>query len=120
MKTFEQQREELTELKQKIELKLSQLDLVKELLLLLDHSKIKYPEPDFTKFQETGGVRFYPVQGYNQNKLYLTWYACQDQIEFHVPSLWEESGESHDQVNFEEFARFLKNNQQRYIQNNDK
>jgi hypothetical protein len=115
MKTFEKQREELTELEQKTKAKLAQLSLVKNWLGLLDHSEIRYPEPDFTKFQETGGVRFYPVQGYNQNKLYLTWYACRDKIEFYIPSLWEESGESHDQVTFEEFAMFLKNNQERYI-----
>lgn len=115
MKTVEQQRTELTDLEQKIKVKLAQLGLVKNWLGLLDHNKIRYPEPDFTRFMEIGCVRFYPVSGYNQNKLYLVWYAHGDQVEFHIPSLWEESGESHDQVSFEEFAKFLRDNQERYV-----
>jgi hypothetical protein len=119
MKTVEQQRTELVELEQKTKVKLAQLGLVKNWLGLLDHSKIRYPEPDFTRFMEIGGVRFYPVQGYNQNKLYLVWYVVGDQVEFHIPSLWEEQGDSHDQVTFEEFAQFLKNNQERYVKTKD-
>ncbi len=115
MKTLEQQRTEFTDLEQKMKVKLAQLGLVKNWLGLLDHNKIRYPEPDFTKFQERGGVRFYPVQGYNQNKHYLVWYAVGDQVEFYIPSLWEEQGDSHDKVSFEEFAMFLKNNQERYV-----
>ena len=67
---------------------------------------------------EVAVVKFYPIQGYNQNKLHLMWACFGDQVEFYVPSLWAESGETHDKVSFEEFAKFLKDNQERYVKDN--